>query len=77
MERLHPAYFALVMATGIVAIACHLLGLERIAQGLLPVNVAAYVTLAALNLARAVWYPARLKCSGHVARSPSAARGLA
>ena len=59
MERLHPAYFALVMATGIVAIACHLLGLERIAQGLLPVNVAAYVTLAVLNLARAVRYPAR------------------
>jgi tellurite resistance protein TehA-like permease len=59
MERLHPAYFALVMATGIVAIACHLLGLERIAQGLLPVNVAAYATLAALNLARAVRYPAR------------------
>jgi tellurite resistance protein TehA-like permease len=59
MERLHPAYFALVMATGIVAIACHLLGLERIAQGLLPVNVAGYVALAVLNLARAVWYPAR------------------
>ena len=33
--------------------------LGRIALGLLPVNVAAYVTLAALNLARAVWYPAR------------------
>ena len=59
MERLHPAYFALVMATGIVAIACHLLGLERIALGLLPVSVAGYVTLAVLNLARAARYPAR------------------
>ena len=29
LATLHPAYFALVMATGIVSIACALLGFHR------------------------------------------------
>src|SRR3546814_14545187 len=29
LETLHPAYFALVMATGIVALAAHLNGIDR------------------------------------------------
>jgi len=57
VERLHPAYFALVMATGIVSVACHLLGLERVARALVAVNVASYATLVVLNVLRAVRFP--------------------
>ncbi len=58
MERLHPAYFALVMATGIVSVACHMLGLERVAFALVPVSAASYVVLVVLNVLRAVRFPA-------------------
>ncbi len=58
LERLHPAYFALVMATGIVSIACHLLGLRKLALALLALNAVNDVALAALNVARAVRFPA-------------------
>src|SRR5512139_323720 len=47
-------YFALVMATGIVSIGAHFLGMEPIAQGLLWFNVAAYVVLWVLTLTRFV-----------------------
>ena len=60
MERLHPAYFALVMATGIVSVACQLLGLGWIALALVPVSVASYLALVALNVLRAVRFPARV-----------------
>ena len=58
MKELHPAYFALVMATGIVSIACHSLGMSRIAFALLAVNVVSYVSLVGLNLLRVVRFPA-------------------
>ena len=57
---LFPGYFALVMATGIVSIASHLLGWSRVAVALLAVNVPAYATLLALTLARVVLSPRRL-----------------
>lgn len=60
MERLHPAYFALVMATGIVSVACHQMGLGAIGLALVPVNVVAFAALVALNLARVVRYPQRV-----------------
>lgn len=44
-EELHPAYFALVMATGIVSVACHLQGFAVIAHGLFYLNVAMYAIL--------------------------------
>jgi tellurite resistance protein TehA-like permease len=50
---LHPAYFALVMATGIVSVACRLLGLDLLALALLAVNLAAYPALWTLTLLRA------------------------
>jgi len=53
LRDLHPSYFALVMATGIVSIAAHLRGLEWIAQALFALNVAAFATLWALYIARA------------------------
>jgi len=55
LRDLSPAYFALVMATGIVSIAADQLGFEPLAVALFAVNVAAYVVLwvlTALRLAR-------------------------
>jgi tellurite resistance protein TehA-like permease len=57
---LFPGYFALVMATGVVSIACQLMGLRPVALVLVAVNWAAYVTLWALTLVRALRYRAEL-----------------
>lgn len=60
LASLHPAYFALVMATGIVSIACHLLAIDALAVALLWINSAAFVVLWALTIARAVLYIDRM-----------------
>lgn len=59
VQELHPAYFALVMATGIVSIVAHRLGLKEAAGFLFWVNVPAYVAVAALYAVRAVLFPGR------------------
>jgi tellurite resistance protein TehA-like permease len=56
VARLHPAYFAMVMATGIVAVASDLRGLRSVALGLCWLNVGLYVILWALTIARAVFF---------------------
>jgi tellurite resistance protein TehA-like permease len=56
IATLFPGYFALVMATGIVSIAAHFLGMEPIAQGLLLFNVAAYIVLWVLTIMRFAKY---------------------
>jgi len=63
MSRLavmHPAYFALVMATGIVSIACHLSGLTSVAAPLLWMNVAFYPSLWVLTVVRIVRFRDRV-----------------
>jgi tellurite resistance protein TehA-like permease len=60
VATLFPGYFALVMATGIVSIGAHFLGMEPIAQGLLWFNVAAYGVLWALTIMRFAKYRASL-----------------
>ena len=57
VQILQPAYFALVMATGIVAIAAYLDSLVLIARVLSWLNVLAFVILWLLTLARIVFYP--------------------
>jgi len=57
LKTLHPAYFALVMATGIVSIAAKLLELPYVPQALLWINIAAFLALWALTLARIARYP--------------------
>jgi tellurite resistance protein TehA-like permease len=57
---MHPASFALVMATGIVSIACHLFGLSWIARPLLWMNVGFYLVLWGLTVLRAVRFPRQL-----------------
>src|SRR5512139_1381705 len=61
IAMLFPGYFALVMATGIVSIAAHFLGMEPIAQGLLWFNVVAYAVLWILTIARFAKYRALFK----------------
>jgi tellurite resistance protein TehA-like permease len=61
VSNLFPGYFALVMATGIVSVAAHLLGMAPVAWALLGVNVAAYAVLVALTLVRLARYFPQLR----------------
>jgi tellurite resistance protein TehA-like permease len=54
IRTLHPAYFAFVMATGIVSIAAKLLGVPYVALPLLGVNTIGFVILWTLTLVRLV-----------------------
>jgi tellurite resistance protein TehA-like permease len=58
---LFPGYFALIMATGIISVAAHLLGMPAIATALLLVNVAAYGILSFLLLTRLALFFPRVK----------------
>jgi tellurite resistance protein TehA-like permease len=60
LAGLHPAYFALVMATGIVSVACKLLGLAPLADALLAINAVAFVVLWALTAVRIARFPRRV-----------------
>jgi tellurite resistance protein TehA-like permease len=55
-----PAYFALVMSTGIVSIACHLQGFWLLAVSLFWLNLALYLILWVLTLWRLVCYPRQM-----------------
>ncbi|MEW6278302.1 MAG: tellurite resistance/C4-dicarboxylate transporter family protein [Candidatus Eremiobacterota bacterium] len=57
---MHPAYFALAMATGIVAISCHLFGLRELSVALSWINYVAYPTLWVLFILRAVMFRTRV-----------------
>jgi tellurite resistance protein TehA-like permease len=58
VESLHPAYFGLVMATGIVAIAASLLGMSLIGKALTWLNVVAFAALSILTVVRIWFFPA-------------------
>ena len=53
MKQLSPAYFALVMATGIVSITAWDFQLAALADGLFALNLIAYAVLAVLTMLRA------------------------
>ena len=57
---LSPAYFALVMATGIVSVDAQLFDMPRVAAALFRLNIAAYLVIWALTALRAVWFPREL-----------------
>jgi tellurite resistance protein TehA-like permease len=67
-----PGYFALVMATGIIAIGAHLEDLDWLAAGLYVVAALAYVVIAVLMTLRLARYPRLLQ-----ADLTSHARGFA
>jgi tellurite resistance protein TehA-like permease len=54
IRTLHPAYFAFVMATGIVSIAARFLGVPYVAAPLLIVNAVGFVVLWILSIVRVV-----------------------
>jgi tellurite resistance protein TehA-like permease len=56
VRDLHPAYFAMVMATGIISISAHLLGLGAIASPLFWLNIITYSVLWLLTLVRLIVY---------------------
>jgi tellurite resistance protein TehA-like permease len=58
LRDMHPAYFAMAMATGIVSVACHLVGYRALAVGLFWFNVVVYAALWVLTLTRLARYPA-------------------
>lgn len=60
VAELNPAYFAMVMSTGIVSIASHLLGFAFIALPLLWLNILLYVGLWGLTLLRIIFFPRAL-----------------
>jgi tellurite resistance protein TehA-like permease len=60
LASMHPASFALVMATGIVSIACQLLDLRPVARALLWANVGFYLVLWLLTAMRVVRFPRRV-----------------
>ncbi len=61
LAGMHPAYFALVMATGIVSLACELLGLHPVAVALFVLNLGFYPVLWTLLLARIVRHRERVR----------------
>lgn len=60
VRNLHPGYFALVMATGIISIAAYNLGLSKIAHVLLGINIISYEVLWSLTLGRLALFPRAL-----------------
>ena len=57
LKTLHPAYFAMVMATGIVSIAAHLHGVAVLAIVLVWLNALFLAALVAATLTRILRYP--------------------
>lgn len=61
IAEMHPAYFALAMATGIVSIACQLLEYRPIAVALFALNVLFYAALWGLTVVRIVRFGDRVR----------------
>jgi tellurite resistance protein TehA-like permease len=59
LADMSPAYFAMVMATGIVSLAARMQGLLPVAKALFWFNVAAWLVLWLLSLLRLAQYPRR------------------
>jgi tellurite resistance protein TehA-like permease len=60
LATMHPASFALVMATGIVSIACYLLGYESLSRALLWANALFYLVLWLLTITRLIRFRDRV-----------------
>lgn len=52
----------MVMATGIVSLSAHMLGMPRLATALFGLNIAAYVVIWLLNLLRILWFKRLVLC---------------
>lgn len=56
IKNLHPAYFAMVMATGIISISFRALGFIGISESLFVLNLAFYLVLSVLLAARVLFF---------------------
>ena len=56
---LSPAYFGMVMATGIVGVGAHVMGMPALSKALLALNILAYVVLWLLTLLRLIRHTGR------------------
>lgn len=59
LANLPPAYFAMVMATGVLALACQLEKIPALPELLLAINLVAYVTLWVLTILRVRYHTQR------------------
>jgi len=59
LANLSPAYFGLVMATGIVSLASFMMGYPRLAFAMFYLNIVQYAVLAVLYVLRAWYHPRR------------------
>lgn len=59
LAGLSPAYFGMVMATGIVSLSAHMLDMQIIAKALFQLNILVYTVLWILTVLRIVRYPRR------------------
>ena len=57
LAGLSPAYFGMVMATGIVSLAMYMVGMPRMAHALFQLNIVAYTVLWLLTMLRIARYP--------------------
>jgi tellurite resistance protein TehA-like permease len=60
LERLHPAYFAIVMATGILALGAHEHSVPVLPEALFWLNAFFLAVLSAAAIARGILYPSEL-----------------
>jgi tellurite resistance protein TehA-like permease len=60
IRTLDPAYFAMVMATGIVSIAAYLMGMPLVGRCLAGFNYFAFIVLSGMILARLLFFPRRM-----------------
>ncbi len=61
LAGMHPAYFALVMATGIVSLASEVMGLHAVAVALFALNLAFYPLLWVLTVVRVIRHRDRVR----------------
>ena len=59
-ETLSPGYFSMVMATGILSLAAHMLHIPRLPMALLALNWCLFAIIGALALLHLYWHPRRV-----------------
>jgi len=60
LETMSPGYFSMVMATGIMSLAAHLLAIPILPRALLALNWLLFAAIGLLALLRAWWHPGRV-----------------
>ncbi|MFO1466682.1 MAG: tellurite resistance/C4-dicarboxylate transporter family protein [Steroidobacteraceae bacterium] len=57
LKTMSPSYFSMVMATGIVSLAAHLLGVPVVPRALFALNWVLFTIISTLACLRFLWYP--------------------